>query len=132
MDDPETMFKNVSFLVLTSLLGLFIHGFVMLPLAYYIFTRKNVFKFAANMFEALLVAFTTSSSAATLPVTFRCVEDKNKISKSISRFILPIGATINMDGGALFEAIAAIFIVQLNGLNYNFGQIVLTRYLYNL
>ncbi|NWR76954.1 EAA3 protein, partial [Centropus unirufus] len=63
-------------------------------------------------------------SSATLPVTFRCTEENNFIDKRITRFVLPVGATINMDGTALYEAVAAIFIAQLNDMKLNIGQII--------
>lgn len=68
------------------------------------------------------------SSSATLPVTFRCAEENNRIDKRITRFVLPVGATINMDGTALYEAVAAIFIAQLNDYPLDVGQIVTIRY----
>lgn len=68
-----------------------------------------------------------SSSSATLPVTFRCAEENNRIDKRITRFVLPVGATINMDGTALYEAVAAIFIAQLNNYALDAGQIVTIR-----
>ncbi|GAA6073689.1 solute carrier family 1 member 9, partial [Tachysurus ichikawai] len=64
------------------------------------------------------------SCAGTLPVTFRCLEENLKIDKRVTRFVLPIGATINMDGTALYEAVAAIFIAQMNGIELDGGQIV--------
>ncbi|MEQ2168058.1 Excitatory amino acid transporter 1, partial [Goodea atripinnis] len=65
--------------------------------------------------------------SATLPVTFKCLEENNKIDKRITRFVLPVGATINMDGTALYEALAAIFIAQVNNMEMNFGQIITIR-----
>lgn len=67
------------------------------------------------------------SSAGTLPVTFRCLEENLGIDKRVTRFVLPVGATINMDGTALYEAVAAIFIAQMNGINLDPGQIVTVR-----
>lgn len=67
-------------------------------------------------------------SSATLPVTFRCAEENNCIDKRITRFVLPVGATINMDGTALYEAVAAIFIAQLNDYPLDVGQIITIRY----
>ena len=67
-------------------------------------------------------------SSATLPVTFRCLEENLKIDRRVTRFILPIGATINMDGTALYEAVAPIFIAQMNGIHLSFGQIIIVRY----
>lgn len=66
-------------------------------------------------------------SSATLPVTFKCLEENNRIDKRITRFVLPVGATINMDGTALYEALAAIFIAQVNNMEMNFGQIITIR-----
>ncbi len=68
-------------------------GFIVLPAIYVIITRKNVFVFFKNMLEALLIAVATSSSTAALPTTFECIEEKNKIHKLISKFVLPVGAT---------------------------------------
>jgi Na+/H+-dicarboxylate symporter len=66
-----------------------------LPVIFFIATRKNIFKYFYNMIEALLIAIATASSSATLPTTFKCVEEKNRVSKLISRFVLPVGATSN-------------------------------------
>lgn len=67
------------------------------------------------------------ASAGTLPVTFRCLEENLGIDKRVTRFVLPVGATINMDGTALYEAVAAIFIAQMNGIALDWGQIVTVR-----
>lgn len=67
-------------------------------------------------------------SAGTLPVTFQCLEENLGIDKRVTRFVLPVGATINMDGTALYEAVAAIFIAQMNGIKLDPGQIVTVRY----
>ena len=70
-----------------------------------------------------------SSSAATLPVTIKCVETEANIDQRVSRFVLPMGATINMDGTALYEAVAAIFIAQYNNISLTVGRIITIRYL---
>merc|ERR1719336_1632856 len=77
----------------------------------------------ANMTSAFTTAFGTGSSSATLPVTIGLLENRNKVDPRVCRFILPIGATINMDGTALYEAIAAIFIAQVNDMNPTIGQL---------
>jgi Na+/H+-dicarboxylate symporter len=74
------------------------------------------------MAAALLNAFSTASSTATLPLTLQGVHEENKVSEKISNFVLPLGATINMDGTALYEAVAAIFIAQLYGIDLNWVQ----------
>ena len=82
------------------------------------------------MGQALLTAFATGSSSATLPLTMQCLEENNGVDPRVTRFVLPIGATINMDGTALYEAVAAIFIAQSEGLDLNFGDYVIIRYLF--
>ena len=76
------------------------------------------------MGNPLVTVLGTASSAATLPVTISAVEKKNKVDPKIARFVLPIGVTINMDGTALYEAVAALFIAQMNGMVLSFGQIL--------
>ena len=99
----------------TVLLGLAIHAFLTLPLILWVFTRKNPYRFMYQMSQALLTAFSTASSTATLPVTMECAVKKAGISKQSTDFVVPLGATINMDGTALYEATAAIFIGQALG-----------------
>ena len=77
------------------------------------------------MLQAWVTALGTASSAATLPVTFRCLEENLDIDKRVTRFVLPVGATVNMDGTALYEAVAAIFIAQMNNIQFNFGEVII-------
>ena len=100
----------------TVIVGLLIHGVIILPLILKFFGKKNPFRYFLNMGQALATAFTTASSSASLPVTMECVEEKNRVNPKASAFVLPLGATINMDGTALYEAVAAIFIAQ--AINY--------------
>lgn len=104
--------------------GICFHGFVILPIIYFVVTRKNPYKFILNMSQAIATAFGTASSSATLPVTLQCLENNNKIDSRVARFVIPIGATINMDGTALYEAVAAIFIAQLRNVSLSFGNII--------
>lgn len=108
---------------MTVLIGLIIHGFVLLPAMYSFFVRELPFKFIANMGQAIATAFGTASSNASLPVSMQCLEEKNNVDPRISRFVMPIGATINMDGTALYEAVAAIFIAQVRGRDLGIGEI---------
>jgi Na+/H+-dicarboxylate symporter len=68
-------------------------------------------------------------SAATLPLTFRCLEENNKIDPRVTRFVVAVGATVNMDGTALYEAVAAIFIAQMNGISLGFVEVITVRYM---
>lgn len=98
------------------------HGFISLPLLLSIITKMNPVRFYIGVRDALITAFSTSSSSATLPITMRCVEENLKVDKDIAGFVLPLGATINMDGTALYEAVAAIFIANLVGIELNLIQ----------
>ncbi len=97
---------------LTVLLGLFIMTFVFYPSLLLIFAKVNPVTFFKAIAPAQLLAFSTSSSAATLPVTMECVTEKLGVDEEVSSFVLPLGATVNMDGTSLYQAVAAIFIAQ--------------------
>ena len=100
--------------------GLAIHFFITLPLLLYFWGRVSPWKHAMNMREPLLVAFSTSSSAATLPVTLKTVREKVGVSDRVSSFTLPMGATVNMDGTAVMECVGALFIAQALGADIGF------------
>ncbi|XP_019374938.1 PREDICTED: excitatory amino acid transporter 2 [Gavialis gangeticus] len=122
--DLEVVARQLGMYMVTVIVGLVIHGGIFLPLLYFVITRKSPFSFLAGIFQAWITALGTASSAGTLPVTFRCLEENLGIDKRVTRFVLPVGATINMDGTALYEAVAAIFIAQMNGVVLDGGQIV--------
>ncbi|XP_053568066.1 neutral amino acid transporter A [Bombina bombina] len=109
--------------IMASILGHIIHGGIVLPLIYFAFTRKNPYTFLVGLITPFATAFATSSSSATLPSMIKCIEENNGVDKRISRFILPIGATVNMDGAAIFQCMAAVFIAQMNNADLNAGQI---------
>ncbi len=109
---------------LTVILGLFIHAFLNLPFLGFILGRYNAYKYFIQVKEALLLAFSTASSAATLPVSLKVSQEKGGVKKSVAGFILPLGATINMDGTALYEAVAAVFIANLFGIKLTFFQMI--------
>merc|ERR1719362_1789000 len=125
MDDFGVVAGQLGKYFMTVLVGLFVHGFIVLPIIYTVMCRKLPFRFMANMTNAFTTAFGTASSSATLPVTMNLLEEKNGVDQRISRFVLPIGATINMDGTALYEAVAAIFISQVNGMELSIGQVII-------
>uniref|UniRef100_A0A8C8CST2 Amino acid transporter n=1 Tax=Oncorhynchus tshawytscha TaxID=74940 RepID=A0A8C8CST2_ONCTS len=124
MDDITETGGQLGMYTITVIIGLSIHAFLVLPTLYFVITRKNPFVFICGLLQALITALGTSSSSATLPITFKCLEENNGIDKRVTRFVLPVGATINMDGTALYEAIAALFIAQVNNMDMNFGQIL--------
>ncbi|CAL1292729.1 unnamed protein product [Larinioides sclopetarius] len=124
MKDLAAIAGKVGLYSVTVLGGILLHGFIILPLLYFALVRKNPYSFLLNMGQALATAFGTASSSATLPVTITCLEENNNIDPRVSRFCLPIGATINMDGTALYEAVAAIFISQVRGISLSIGSII--------
>ena len=101
---------------------LLVHGVIILPLILYLFTGKSPLWFWRGAREALVTAFATSSSSATLPVTLRCVTQHLHVKPEIAGFVVPLGATINMDGTALYEAAAALFIANLAGIELSLVQ----------
>ena len=110
---------------LTVILGLMIHALITLPAILYFVAKQNPLTYFKNMSAALTTALSTASSAATLPVTIECVEEENKISRRTTLFVIPLGATVNMNGTALYESIAAIFIAQMVGIHLGLGDQVL-------
>ncbi len=131
-DDFAGLVSSMGLYMLTVIVALAIHGLITLPLIVKFIGRAKPWKHLKNMTTPLLTAFSTSSSAATLPLTITAVEEKSGVSNKISSFTLPLGATVNMDGTALYECIAAIFIAQAYGVDLTFVQqliIVLTALL---
>uniref|UniRef100_A0A8C2HXH4 Amino acid transporter n=1 Tax=Cyprinus carpio TaxID=7962 RepID=A0A8C2HXH4_CYPCA len=124
MSDPSAMGKKLGFYAITVVMGLILHGLFILPSMYFFITKKSPIVYIRGILQALLISLATSSSSATLPITFKCLLENNHIDRRIIRFVLPVGATINMDGTALYEAVAAIFIAQVNNYELDFGQII--------
>lgn len=106
----------------TVLFGLLLHLMLTYGALLQIVARYNPIKFIRGMRDALLIAFSTSSSAATLPVTMECCERNLGVPKSTTSFVLPLGATINMDGTSLYQAVAAVFIAQVYGLDLHLSD----------
>ena len=118
-------FADLGLYALTVVLGLSIHAFITLPLILFLVARIAPHRHAQAMAPALFTAFSTSSSSATLPLTMESLETRAGVSNKVSSFVVPLGATINMDGTALYECVAAMFIAQAYGVDLNFAQQVL-------
>ena len=125
-------FKSLGFYFLVVLLGLFAHAFINLPLLLRFVARVNPFKHYKGMPPPLITAFSTCSSMVTLPLTIKAVTGNSRVSNKVANFLLPIGATVNMDGTALYECVATIFIAQVYGFELGIMQqaiVVLTALL---
>ena len=109
-------------LMLTVVLALAFHAFITLPLLLKFLGRRSPWEFFKSMQPALLTAFSTASSNGTLPLTLTSIEKRAGISNRVSSFVLPLGATINMDGTALYEAVAVLFIAQAMGMDLGLAQ----------
>ncbi|WP_213951817.1 dicarboxylate/amino acid:cation symporter [Tepidanaerobacter syntrophicus] len=115
--------------IIAVYLSCIVHAVVVYSGAVYLFTKMNPIMFFKGAAPAMMLAFTTSSSSGTLPITMKCTEENLGVPKSISSFVLPLGATINMDGTALYQGVCALFVAQVYGLDLNLAQqmtIVLT------
>lgn len=116
------MLHTLAKFVLVVIGTLLLHGVVILPLILYLFTGKTPLWFWQGSSEALITAFATSSSSATLPVSLRCATERLNVKPEIAGFVIPLGATVNMDGTALYEAAAALFVANLVGIELSFVQ----------
>lgn len=123
--DLSSFFQDLGAYMLAVVAGLGIHAVIILPLLLWVFTRRSPLDFMRAMAPSLLTAFSTASSSATYPVTLDCVTDRAGVSRKSASFVLPLGATINMDGTALYEAVAAIFIANALGVDLSFSQQVI-------
>jgi Na+/H+-dicarboxylate symporter len=117
-----SLFATLSKFILLVMGTTLLHGLVVLPALLYLLTGKRPLWFLRNAREALLTAFATSSSNATMPVTMRCTTQNMQVRPEIAGFVVPLGATVNMDGTALYEASAALFVAQLAGIDLSLGQ----------
>jgi Na+/H+-dicarboxylate symporter len=121
-NELSEVFSRLGLYFLTVLLGLSIHFFITLPLTVKLIGRASPIRHMRNMITPLLTAFSTSSSNATLPLTIEALEQEDGVSNKIASFTLPLGATVNMDGTALYECVAVMFIAQAYGIELSFVQ----------
>jgi Na+/H+-dicarboxylate symporter len=117
-----SVLRPLAVYMVTVILGLSIHAVVTLPVLLSLFGKYSPLKFIRDMFSAVATAFSTASSAATLPITMECLRENTGVSNKVASFVLPLGATVNMDGTALYEAVAAMFIAQAYGISLSIGQ----------
>jgi proton glutamate symport protein len=120
-----SVIKPLILYMATVVVGLSIHAVVTLPALLSTFGRYSPLRFIRDVFSAVATAFSTASSAATLPITMDCVEKNAGVSNKVASFVLPLGATVNMDGTALYEAVAAMFIAQAYGIPLTIWQQVI-------
>lgn len=123
--DVWSLFAGMAKYLLTVSLGLLIHTFIILPLILRLGFKVSPFKHLANMSEPLMTAFATASSGAALPMTLDAVKTKDNISARVADFVIPLGSTINMNGAALLECVAVVFIAQAYGVQLDFVQTLL-------
>ena len=121
-DQLANLAGSMAIYMLTVFLALAFHAFVTLPLIVRFVAKANPFKHMSNMITPLITAFSTASSSATLPLTMEAVEHKSGVSNKITSFTLPLGATVNMDGTALYECVAAMFIAQVYGVDLHIAE----------
>jgi proton glutamate symport protein len=121
-NELASVFGRLGLYMVVVLLALAIHAFLVLPGIVAFIARVNPYKHLALMITPLITAFSTASSSATLPLTMNAVENRAGISNRVSSFVLPLGATINMNGTALYECVAAMFIAQAYGIDLTFLQ----------
>ncbi len=120
----QEMFSSLTSFFIAVAIGLFIHSCISLPAILKIFGKYNPWKFFMEAKQALIVAFSTASSSATLPVSTKVLEEAG-VSKRATTFVLPLGATLNMDGSALYQALLAMLFVTMAGMHISFDQQVL-------
>jgi len=124
-DDLVDKFANVGYLVFAIALGLSVHSLLVHFGLWYIVTKTNPIGYLKYLIPAQTMAFACSSSAATLPMTLKCVKSTGRVPESIYRFVLPLGATVNMDGTTIYFTICCVWLASFNGINPNVGQYIL-------
>jgi Na+/H+-dicarboxylate symporter len=124
-EDLAGAFSNVGYLIAANLVGYTTHFFFTDVFLHYLLTRKNPFTYLKHIVPAQTTALACASSAATLPVTLKCVKSTGVVPDDIRTFVLPLGATVNMDGSAIYFPCACIWLAILNGIEPNVGSYIL-------
>lgn len=123
MDSITATIQSLGWYFITVMIGLFLHGFGTIPVIFFLGSRTLPYRYLGKLSQVLATAFGTGSSSATMPLTIKCLDNMG-IDPRVTRFVIPVGATINMDGTALYEAVAALFIAQYREIPLSFGNIV--------
>jgi Na+/H+-dicarboxylate symporter len=123
-----SVFASLALYMATVFSALCVHALVTLPLLLVLLARRSPLEFFKAMAPALLTAFSTASSNATLPLTMASIEERARVDQKVSAFVLPLGATVNMDGTALYEAVAVLFIAQAMGMELTLAQQVIVAF----
>ena len=118
------MFAALGMYALTVIVSLLIITFIVYPAILYFFTKRNIKDFYKTILPVQILAFSSSSSSATLPLTIECAEKGLNISNETASFVLPIGATVNMDGTSCYQSIAAVFLAQVIGIDLTLTQML--------
>lgn len=124
-NDIKEAFANVGYLVVATVIAMTVHYIVMYWGLFTLITKSNPATYMRELIPAQTMAFACASSAATIPVTLRCVRNTERVPDAIARFVIPLGATVNMDGGAIYFPCACIWLAILNGIEPNIGQYIL-------
>lgn len=124
VDDIYLVISQLGWFIITIVIGIFFYQLIVMQLIYFLVIRKNPFKYYCALIQGTLTAFATASGAAALPINFEVMENVLKIHTSITRFVMPIGTNINMNGTALFLAVATIFMAQMNSFHLGAGTLV--------
>jgi Na+/H+-dicarboxylate symporter len=122
------VFQALGAYMFTVAVALFVHAVVVLPAILHFVAGRNPARFAEAMTPALLTAFSSASSNGTLPLTLTCVEERGGVSNRVASFVLPLGATINMDGTALYEVVAVMFIANLSGIDLSLADQIIIAF----
>ncbi|KAJ0175824.1 hypothetical protein K1T71_008983 [Dendrolimus kikuchii] len=125
VDDIAQVMYQLGWFIVTVSIGIFFYQLIVMQLIYFLFLKKNPYKYYWGLVHAMLTAAAMSSTAAALPVTFRAIEGPLGIDPRITRFVLPIGCNINMSGTALFLAAASVFVCQINNIDVELGQLTI-------
>ncbi|CAL1298344.1 unnamed protein product [Larinioides sclopetarius] len=121
-ETPYQLLQYMGVFLATAFGCVAFHQFVLLPLLYIVIVRKNPIPYHINLLPAIFTAFGTSSSAATLPATVRCAEESNHLNRCVTRFVLPLGMVVHMNGGTFYIPLSAIFLTQLEGINFGLSE----------